>query len=105
MCSVYADLILVLKSNYHLVPFGIRLNIMLTSVENEIQWKIITPVKGTREEILELRNLSNSVDDKIQESENLRSNLRDKLGKLKQSIREAREEANKVSHVWKLICT
>lgn len=60
-------------------------------------------VTGTRQQIEEMRNLSNSLDDKIQQSENLRSNLRDKLGKLKQSIREAREEANKVqSDVFEL---
>ena len=54
------------------------------------------PVANTKQEITEMRNLSNTLDDKILQSENLRSNLRDKLGKLKQSIREAREEANKV---------
>jgi len=62
------------------------------------------PVANTKQEITEMRNLSNTLDDKILQSENLRSNLRDKLGKLKQSIREAREEANKV-RTMQLFCT
>jgi len=55
-------------------------------------------VAQTKSDIDELRNLSGSVDGRIEKSERARFDLRDKLARLKQSIREAREEANKVQH-------
>jgi F0F1-type ATP synthase membrane subunit b/b' len=45
-----------------------------------------------------MRNVTDSIDSRIEQSRKLRSDLRDKLSKLKQSIREAREEANKVGN-------
>ena len=43
-----------------------------------------------------MKNVTDSIDRKIEESRRLRSDVGDKLNLLKQSIREAREEANKV---------
>lgn len=53
-------------------------------------------MSGTKTDLEDMRNLTDSIDGRIDSTRRLRTNLRDKLSKLKQSIREAREEANKV---------
>ena len=53
-------------------------------------------VAGTKKDLTVMRNVTDSLDSRIEQSRKLRSDLGDKLSKLKQSIREAREEANKV---------
>ncbi|KAL4235534.1 Laminin subunit alpha-2 [Mactra antiquata] len=53
-------------------------------------------LSGTKTNLDDMRNITDSIDGRIDGSKRMRSDLRDKLSKLKQSIREAREEANKV---------
>ncbi|XP_053394147.1 laminin subunit alpha-2-like isoform X2 [Mercenaria mercenaria] len=57
---------------------------------------IYVSLTGTKTDLSDMRNLTDSIDTRIGQSRKLRSDLRDKLSRLKQSIREAREEANKV---------
>ena len=56
----------------------------------------ISLVSGARTNMDTIKNLTDSLDMRYEQTRKLNSDVGDKLRKLKQSILEAREEANKV---------
>ena len=57
----------------------------------------ILTVRGARTDMDTIKNLTDSLDLRYEQTRKLNSDVGDKLRKLKQGILEAREEANKVS--------